>query len=202
MTARGRLFVFEGIDGCGKSTQAQRVAASIGARGTFEPGDTALGAALRAVVLDASVSMTPLAEAMVMAADRAQHVAEVIEPELAAGRDVVCDRFGGSTLAYQGYGRGVELDDLRRLVDVATGGLTADLTVLLDCAPAVARARRRARRAGPDRFEGADEAFADRVRSGFLDLAGSSKGWHVVDASRPPADVAAAVDALVAAARA
>jgi dTMP kinase len=198
VTARGRLLAFEGIDGSGKSTQARRVAAAIGALSTFEPGDTALGAALRAVALDPSVAATPLAEVLVMAADRAQHVSEVITPALEAGSDVVCDRFVGSTLAYQGYGRGVPLDAIRRVVDVATGGLEADVTILLDCPVDLARQRSGARRARPDRFEHADEGFLDRVRHGFLELAATSSGWCVVDASRPIAEVTVDVDAALA----
>jgi dTMP kinase len=184
MTVRGRFVAFEGVDGCGKSTQVRRIAALRGALATFEPGDTALGLALRAVALDPSVSMTPLAEVLVMAADRAQHVATVIEPALATGVDVVCDRYSGSTLAYQGFGRGVDLDAVRRVVEVATGGLEPDLTVLLDCPPDVTAARRGSRARGDDRFESSDAAFTERVRAGFLELAAASPTWRVVDASQ------------------
>lgn len=197
MTARGRLLAFEGIDGCGKSTQARRVARARSAIATFEPGDTPLGAVLRGVMLDASVSATPLAEVLVMAADRAQHVAEVIEPALARGDDVVTDRFSGSTLAYQGYGRGVALPDVRRVLEVAAGGCEPDVTILLDCTVEVALSRLGGR-GRTDRFEAADGGFLDRVRGGFLALAADSPRWRVVDASQPLGDVARAVDAAIA----
>jgi dTMP kinase len=197
VTARGRFIAFEGVDGCGKTTQVRRVAEARGALATFEPGDTELGVALRAIVLDPSISMTPLAEVLVMAADRAQHVAQVVEPALASGRDVVCDRFSGSTLAYQGSGRGVDTEDIRRVVEVAEAGLDPDVTILLDCPPEVARQRRQTRTGRTDRFESSDGAFAARVREGFLSLAAASPTWRVVDASQPLDDVARCVDAAI-----
>jgi dTMP kinase len=195
VTPRGRFIVFEGVDGCGKTTQVRRVAEARDAVSTFEPGDTDLGASLRAVALDATVSMTPLAEVLVMAADRAQHVAQVVEPALAAGRDVVCDRFSGSTLAYQGYGRGVALDDVQRIVEVAEHGLIPDVTILLDCAPEIGRVRREGR--ARDRFESSEPAFAGRVREGFLAIAAASPTWRVVDATGSLESVAHAVDAAI-----
>lgn len=197
MTPRGAFVAFEGIDGCGKTTQARRVAEETGAIFTFEPGDTPLGASLRAAVLDAAVDLDATSELFVMAADRAQHVAQVIEPALAGGRDVVCDRYSGSTLAYQGYGRGLDLAAIRSVLDVATRGLEPDLTILLDCPVAVARARRGHRATASDRFE-SDDAFSERVRAGFLELATAAGSWVVIDAAGPLADVAKAVDALVA----
>ncbi|HEY8080834.1 MAG TPA: dTMP kinase [Acidimicrobiales bacterium] len=197
MTARGRLIAFEGIDGSGKSTQVRRVAADRGALCTFEPGDTELGAALRAVALHGTATMTPLAELLVMAADRAQHVAQVIEPALADGRDVVCDRFDGSTLAYQGYGRGLDLDEIRAVLSVATGGMSPDATVLLDCPVADALRRVAGDDGTPDRFEG-DERFLGRVRDGFLALADLGS-WIVVDATLPVDEVARLVDERLAA---
>ena len=196
MTRRGRFIAFEGVDGCGKSTQVQRVAAARDALATFEPGDTELGAALRSVALDEAVSMTPLTELLVMAADRAEHVAQVIEPALAAGRDVVCDRFSGSTIAYQGHGRGVALDVLRPVLDVAARGLDPDVTILLDCPPDIAVGRRR-NRVRPDRFESTDPDFVARVRSGFLALAASTASWRVVDAAQSLDGVARDVDAAI-----
>lgn len=196
MTPRGTFVAFEGIDGCGKSTQARRVADARGAICTFEPGDTPLGASLRAVLLDAAMGIDATAELLVMAADRAQHVAQIIEPALAAGRDVLCDRFNGSTLAYQGYGRGVDLESIRRVLAVATGGLAPDLTILLDCPVAVARARRVHRATASDRFE-SDDAFSERVRAGFVELARTSERWGVVDAEAPVAAVTRAVDELI-----
>lgn len=198
MTARGRLIAFEGVDGCGKTTQVRRVAAARDAVATFEPGDTELGVQLRAVALDPSVAMTPIAELFVMAADRAQHVAQLIEPTLVSGRDVVCDRFSGSTLAYQGYGRGIALDAVRRVVEVAEGGVVPDVTILLDCPPEVTRDRRAGRAGSADRFEAPDPAFADRVREGFLAIAAASPSWRVVDATQSLDAVARGVDAAIA----
>jgi len=143
---RGRLIALEGIDGSGKTTQARMYASAVRnamVTVTAEPGATALGAKLRGLLLDPD--RTPVAErteALLLAADRAQHVAEVVEPALASGRWVVTDRFSGSTLAYQGYGRGLSLTDLRRLVDWATGGIEPDLNVLVDVPVEVSRRRR------------------------------------------------------------
>src|SRR5580692_120972 len=159
MDGRGRLIALEGIDGSGKTTQVRLLAARPEWAGlvtvTSEPGATALGRALRGLLLDRD--LPPVAErteALLVAADRAQHMAEVVAPALGAGRWVVTDRFSGSTLAYQGYGRGLDLDELRRLVAWATGGIEPDLTVLVDVPVAVARARRPA--GEDDRLESLD----------------------------------------------
>ena len=198
MSGRGRLLVFEGIDGSGKTTQVRRVATAMDALATFEPGDTPLGKALRAVVLDPSVTMSPLAELMVMAADRAQHVAEVIEPALASGRDVVCDRFSGSTLAYQGYGRGLDVGELRRLSDWAMVGGWPDLAVLIDVPAEVAWARLHAAGRRADRLEAEGTGFHTRVRDGYRVLAAESPGcWVVVDGDGPEDVVASRVRAAV-----
>lgn len=189
--------MFEGIDGCGKSTQVHRVALQRGALAAFEPGDTPLGRSLRSVVLDPTISMSPLAEVLVLAADRAQHLAEVIEPALGSGCDVVCDRYSGSTLAYQGFGRGVPIDQLRSVLDAATQGREADVTILLDCPVDVGRERRQARGTDADRFDAADGEFLDRVRTGFLQLAAASASWHVLDATSPPETLSAEVDAVL-----
>jgi dTMP kinase len=196
----GRLLAFEGIDGCGKSTQVRRVAAARGALATYEPGDTPLGAALRRALLDPSVTMAPLSEVLLLAADRAQHLADVVEPVLAEGRDVVCDRFSGSTLAYQGYGRGVPLAAIASVLEVATAGRVPDVTVLLDCPVEVGRARRSSRRDAADRFDAADDGFLERVRSGFLEVASTTPGWHVVDASVSLEQLSESVDRVLAAA--
>ena len=197
MSGRGRLIAIEGIDGSGKSTQARLLADSLGALLTHEPGDTALGRELRTLLLESSSSpISPRAEALLMAADRAQHVAEVIAPALGAGRWVVTDRFSASTLAYQGYGRGLDLDELQSLVGWAAGGLAPDLTVLVDLSPELAR-ERRGRAA--DRLERLDAEFHERVRHGYLDMARRHPvGWIVVDGSPPPPEVAGAVRVLVA----
>lgn len=192
---RGRFIAFEGIDGSGKSTQARRVAERLGALLTFEPGDTPLGAELRRLVLhEAAAAPLPRAEALCMAADRAQHVDAVILPALEAGRHVVTDRFGGSTLAYQGYGQGLDVAALSRVVDFATGGLTPDCTILLDCDLDAARARFAGAKA--DRLEAMDVSFHTRVREGFLAL-GAAHRWTIVDGTAPLDEVAAAVDVAV-----
>ncbi len=190
---RGRLVAFEGVDGCGKSTQAALLAERLGGVLTFEPGATPLGASLRRVLLETDrVPIDPRAEALLMAADRAQHVTEVIEPALAAGSWVVTDRFSGSTFAYQGYGRGLALDELAQVVRVATHGVTPDLTVLLDVPVEVARQRRTG--AVPDRFEAEDEEFLERVAEGFSILARAKPDrWVVIDGTGSVDDVAAAV---------
>ncbi len=195
---RGRLIALEGIDGCGKSTQARRLADHLGARLAFEPGETALGRELRRLLLDGEgPPPTPRAEALLVAADRAQHVAEVVEPELAAGRWVVTDRFSGSTLAYQGAGRGLAVAGLRAVVDWAADGLWPDLSVLVDLPVAAARERLAAVR--PDRLEGLGEEFAERVRRGFLDLAAADPDhWVVIDGRPSPDQVAEALVAAVA----
>jgi dTMP kinase len=191
-----RFVVFEGGEGSGKSTQAARLADRLGAVLTREPGGTAIGAALRALLLDARTSgLDDRAEALLMAADRAQHVADVIRPALAAGRHVVSDRYVGSTLAYQGYGRGLPVDDLRRLSGWAAGSLTPDVVVLLDV-PRELGSTRAAGRAGPapDRVEAAGDGFHDRVMRGYRALAAADPAhWVVVDGTAPADDVEAAV---------
>lgn len=198
--SNGRFVVFEGIDGCGKSTQARRVGALLGALVTFEPGDTELGRALRDVLLAPGRTLAPVAELLVLAADRAQHLDEVVVPALRAGHDVVCDRYNGSTLAYQGFGRGLDLGTIHRVLSAATEGREPDVTILLDCPVEVGRARRVGRGIAPDRFDEADAGFLERVRAGFLELAATTRGWHVVDATADGDAVAGAVDRIVAAA--
>lgn len=196
--ARGRLIALEGVDGCGKSTQARLLAKQLDAVLTHEPGATPLGRSLRALVLEAggSAAPGPRAEALLMAADRAQHVDEVIEPALEAGRWVITDRYSGSTLAYQGWGRGLATEPLRNLVCWATAGHEADLSILLDVPLEVAR--RRLAGARPDRLEGLDEAFHQRVRHGFLALARADEDrWAVVDGTAEPDHVAAEILTIV-----
>lgn len=196
MSSPGRLIAIEGIDGCGKSTQARILAEDLGALLTHEPGATALGRSLRSLLLDpGGEAPTERAEALLMAADRAEHVARVVLPTLRRGRWVVTDRYSASTLAYQGYGRGLPLEDLRGLVAWASDGLAPDLQVLVDVAPDVAR-----RRAGaaPDRLEGLGASFHDRVRAGYLALAEADPGgWAVVDGAGPVEEVALAVRTAV-----
>jgi dTMP kinase len=197
--ARGRLIALEGIDGCGKSTQARALAEALAARLTHEPGATPVGALLREVLLAPDVpGPSPRAEALLMAADRAEHVVAVVEPALAAGEWVVSDRYTGSTLAYQGYGRGLDLDGLRALVDWATGGLAADLSVLVDVPVEVAAIRLTAAPGGADRLERLGPEFAARVRDGFLALADAEPGrWVVVDGTEDVASLTARIVAVV-----
>ena len=190
---RGRLVVLEGGEACGKSTQAALLAPRLGAVLTREPGGTVVGERIRSLLLDPALGadLDARAEALLMAAARAQHVAEVLAPALAAGRVVVSDRFIGSSLAYQGYGRGLSLPDLAALSGFATEGLEADVVVLLDLAPAEAAGRRGP---VPDRLEAAGEAFHRRVDEGFAALAAADPDhWAVVDARGTVDEVAARV---------
>jgi dTMP kinase len=195
------LFVtFEGIEGSGKSTHLQALAAHLRTAGhvvveTREPGGTAAGREIRRLLLGPeALPLTPLAELFLYLADRAQHVDEVIRPALAAGRIVLCDRFSDSTLAYQGYARGLDLDVLRALDERARGGIAPTLTVLLDCPVDEGIARARGRAATADRFERETVAFHERVRAGFRALAaGDPRRFVVIDASAPIADVQARV---------
>jgi dTMP kinase len=195
VTARGSFVAFEGGEACGKSTQAARLAARRGALLTREPGGTALGERVRGIFLDpASGHIDGRAEALLVAAARAQHVAEVIEPALVAGRDVVTDRFTGSSLAYQGHGRGLPIEEVRRLSAFASGGLEPDVYVLLDVPADVAAVRLGDER---DRMESAGDDFHERVRRGYAELA-QAEGWVVVDGTGTPEEVEAAVWAAVA----
>ena len=191
--SRGRFIAFEGGEASGKSTQAAALAERLGALLTREPGGTALGLRIRALVLDPeSADLHPRTEALLLAADRAQHVAELVAPALAAGRHVVTDRFSGSTLAYQGYGQGLGVDDLMWLSQWASDGLEPDLVVLLDVEPVVAVARQGSRPL--DRLEARDAAFHERVRDGYRSLArADSARWTVVDGSGSESEVAARV---------
>jgi len=192
---RGRLIVLEGGEGSGKSTQAAILADRIGALLTREPGGTALGERLRPLLLGEAGPLDPLAELLLFSAARAEHCAERIRPALARGEDVVCDRFSGSTIAYQGYGRGIALADVRRASQLATAGLTADLTILLDVTLEVSAARR----AHPgDAIEAAGRDFHVRVLEGFRELARSEPAtWVVIDGAAPREVVAEEVYAAV-----
>jgi len=192
-SAPGRLIALEGIDGCGKSTQARLLADRLGALLTFEPGATALGGSLRTLLLEpGQAPVAERTEALLMAADRAQHVAEVVRPALDRGTWVVTDRYSASTMAYQGYGRGLDLEELGRLVAWATGGLTPDLTVLVDVDLDVGRARRSG--SADDRMEGLGDGFRQRVSDGYRRLAEREETpWLVVDGAGTVEEVAAEV---------
>ena len=195
----GLFVAFEGGEGVGKSTQIRLAGEWLRELGrevveTREPGGTPLGAELRRLVLDPDGHVTPRAEALLYGADRAHHVDTVIAPALAAGRVVLTDRYVDSTLAYQGAGRGL---DAKVVTDWATGGLTPQLTVLLDLDPVAGLARAGAR-GRPDRLEAADLAFHQTVRAGFLALAAAEPDRYLVlDASGPPDEIATAVRAAV-----
>ena len=183
----GLFISFEGGEGCGKSTQSRLLLKrfeqkNIPAVLTHEPGGTALGDELRkALKKKRGYSISPQAELFLVAASRAQLMAEVIRPALAEGRVVICDRFTYSTLVYQGYGRGLELSFVETVNNIATQNLKPDLTILLDIPPEQGLARKRSLR---DRFELEDLSFHRRVREGYLRMvAAESERWLVIDAS-------------------
>jgi dTMP kinase len=186
----GHFIAFEGGEGSGKSTQARRLADRLGALLTHEPGDTPLGAAVRALLLDSmSLDITPRAEALLMAADRAQHIVEVVRPALEAGRTVITDRFAGSSVAYQGYGRQLPAAEVKALSEWATDELWPELIVLLQVPASVAELRTGGAR---DRLEAAGEAFHRRVHDGFLTQAiADTDRWVVIDGTQSEDDVAA-----------
>lgn len=185
---RGRFIVFEGGDGSGKSTHAKILADRIGARLTREPGGTAVGEKIREVVLTAEhPELADRTEALLMAAGRAQHVAELIDPTLESGRHVVSDRFVASSLAYQGVGRGLGIDAVLALNDFGTAGLKPDLILLLDIPGDVASTRLDRTL---DRIESAGTDLAARVRQTYLDFAAADpERWAVIDGSGPVDDV-------------
>ncbi len=197
-SGHGGLFIaLEGGEGAGKTTQARMLAIWLREQGfdvvtTREPGATKIGMRLRALLLDTAHSeMSPRAEALMYAADRAQHVAEVISPALARGAIVITDRYIDSSLAYQGAARGLRAEDVAWLSHWATDGLMPDLTILLDLPP-LDGLTRRARSA--DRLEAEPQQFHERVRAGFLDLARRDPGRYLVlDATRPPGELTAEI---------
>lgn len=174
---------FEGAEACGKSTHAKRLAASLDAVITRETGGTEIGRRLREILHDTSITdLDDHAETLIVAADRAQHLAEVIRPALAAGRHVVSDRSVYSTLAYQGYGRGLPIDEVRMINEWAVGSTWPDLVILLTV-PAQVTERRMSKR-DLDRFEMAGDDFHGRVDRGFAEMAADDPDrWIVVDAS-------------------
>lgn len=190
--------VFEGAEGCGKSTHAARLAEHLDAVLTRETGGTAVGNRLRGILHDVSVdSLDSRSEALITAADRAQHLAEVVVPALTQGRHVISDRSVYSTLAYQGYGRGLDIADLTRINDWAIRGRWPDLVLLLRVPPEETAARMKKR--DLDRFERAGEAFFERVEAGFETMADNDPDrWVVIDATMPKDAVQAAVRQAVA----
>jgi dTMP kinase len=184
----------EGIEGSGKSTLLRALAEWLRAAGhdpllTREPGGTPIGDAIRALFLDRGMAIDSLTEAMLVNAARAQHVSDVIRPALLAKKIVLCDRFADSTIAYQGYGRGIDLDFLKVLCRAATGGLEPDLTLLIDVPVELSRRRIEGKRS--DRLEAEDDAFHERVRNGFLELASASARYRVLDGTLAAGDLLA-----------
>lgn len=193
----GLFIVLEGIDGAGKTTQTRLLAGRLRAASgvpllvLHEPGSTPLGETIRRLVKDPSVgSVSPLAELLLFAAARAQLIEERIVPYITDGGTVLCDRFSGSTLAYQGYGRGISLDLVRRVEAIATSGLQPDIVLLLDVDIDTGLERKRAE-GGRDRFEEEERAFHKRVREGYLEIAtGMGDRWTVIDGNGSPQEVA------------
>jgi dTMP kinase len=189
------FITFEGIEGCGKTTQMERFAENLKNHGiplitTFEPGGTRIGEDIRRILLDArNRDMSPLAELILYAADRAQHVDQVIKPALDQGKWVICDRFADATVAYQGIARGQDLRLIQVLNEATTQKTRPDMTFLLDCAVEMGLERAIKRNEDPahqgqDRFEREATDFHNKVRKGYLDLANREKGrFVIIDAS-------------------
>jgi dTMP kinase len=186
----GAFITFEGIDGCGKSTQLRLLASELRVRGleivtTREPGGTRLGQRLRAALLDVEEQVDPLAELLVFAADRAHHVRTLLLPALEAGRVVLSDRYADATVAYQGAGRGFKPELIREIVQLATGGLMPDLTLLFDLsvAESAVRTRRRVASKNSDRLDSEDAKFHTRVRNAYLETAKAEPvRFRIIDA--------------------
>jgi len=189
----GRYITLEGAEGCGKSTHAARLATALDAVLTRETGGTAIGQRIRTILHDTAVTnLSHRAEALLTAADRAQHIHEVVAPALAAGRHVVSDRSVYSTLAYQGYGRELPLAEVRRLNKWAVGTHWPDLVLLLDADPEVLERRMRGRQL--DRFEREGDEFHRRVRDGFQHMAADEpERWVIIDGSKSMDSVARAI---------
>ncbi len=187
---RGRFIVLEGGEGAGKSSVQQAIGERLQADGidvllTREPGGTALGERIRDLVLAERAIDDPLAELLLFEAARAHLVATVIHPALGRGTTVLCDRFAASSVAYQGFGRGLGRDLVERANAIATGGLAPDLTLMLDLPPDSGLTRR-SRDGASNHFDAADVAFHERVRAGFLELARESPAtWRIIDATQP-----------------
>jgi dTMP kinase len=184
MSASPVFIAFEGCDASGKSTQAALTAGRLNALLTKEPGDTPAGVRIRSLLLDHSpegASLCARAEALLMAADRAQHVHEVIEPTMRSGRSVVCDRYIASSMAYQGYGRALAVDQIRWISEWATEGLWPDVVILLRV-PIDVIVSRLGAAGDPDRLESEGREFLTRVIDGFDAIAAADpERWRVVD---------------------
>lgn len=201
----GKLIVFEGVEGSGKTTQLQRCLDWLKCEGakerlvvvTREPGGTSLGLGLRQLLLEDRHPIQDRAELLLYAADRAQHVEELLKPQLAMGAIILCDRYTDSTVAYQGYGRGLSCDLIAQLNQIATDGLEAQITLWLDVDAEIGLQRARARGVA-DRIEQADIAFHKRVQQGFTQLAISHPQRIVrIDANKSEDEVHLAVQAIL-----
>ena len=196
---RGRLITIEGLDGAGKTTLCQGLAAALpDARLLREPGGVELSERIRELVKDPELEVDPRAEALLYAAARAQLVASLVRPLLEQGTTVLLDRFVDSSLAYQGAGRGLGVDAVRAINDFGTGGLHPDLTLLLRIDPAAGRARQADRGEAPDRLEREEAAFFDAIARAYDELAAAEpRRYRVLDASAPPdAVLASALEAI------
>jgi dTMP kinase len=204
VTRPGLFITLEGGDGSGKTTQAERLGVWLAGEGrtilrTREPGGTEVGVEVREIVLHHRGDIAPRAEALLYAADRAHHVATVVRPALERGDVVIQDRYIDSSVAYQGAGRVLDPEAVRRLSEWATEGLRPDLTILLDLDADAARGRLDEARTRYDRLEAEASEFHDRVRSAYLGLAASEpERFLVVDAALPVEEIAAAIRARVA----
>jgi len=188
-----RYIAFEGLEGCGKSTHVTRLAAALGAVATREPGGTTIGASLRATMIDAANTMlSPRAEALLMAADRAQHLDELVTPALQRGQHVVSDRSAYSSLAYQGYGRQLDLSMLKQFNSWAIGNRWPDLVVYIDVPLDILLERLKKREL--DRFEREDRSFFERIAHGFNEMAKAEPDrWLIVDGTPPKDELAATI---------
>jgi dTMP kinase len=210
---QGKLIVFEGVEGSGKTTQLARSQAWLSESGwlqqlqlqeyllhlvvTREPGGTEFGQQIRQFLLQPSAVIQDRAELLLYAADRAQHVEEQLQPQLAAGALILCDRYTDSTMAYQGYGRGLDLKQIHQINQIATGGLESDLTLWFDLDVTVGLSRTH-RRGAADRIEQADLAFHQRVQQGFRELAAAHPHRIVrVDADQSEVEVSVQVQAIL-----
>ncbi len=196
------LITFEGIEGSGKSTligalETELRAAGVDVLVTREPGGTLLGDRLRSIFVDPATRIAPLSEAFLINASRAELIIEVIAPALKAGRVVLCDRFFDATIAYQGFGRGLDVEMLIRLSLAATQSIAPDLTFLLDIPAELSHERVRAR-GGVDRLEREDDAFHARVREGYLELARRFERIVILDGREPPETVCAQAAEVIA----
>ena len=194
------FITFEGPDGSGKTTQLKLLAAALREEGrdivtTREPGGTEIGDQIRAVIMNMkNKAMDPRTELLLFNASRAQLVEELIRPSLAAGKVILCDRYADSTMAYQGYGHGLDRDELRRLLNFATGGLKPDLTLLFDISAEAGLKRRLSNHDEWNRMDDYALQFHERVRGGFLELAAADpERWVVIDADRDPGVIHAEV---------